>query len=37
MRVDVECGNAIKHILDGKEFPGKLTKDQADTVLEAAS
>lgn len=23
--------------VDGKEFPGELTKNQADTVLEAAS
>ena len=37
MRVDVECGGSIRAILDGKPFPGGLTKDQADTVLEAAS
>lgn len=37
MRVDVECGNSIRAILDGNKFPGNLTELQADTVLEAAS
>lgn len=37
MRVDVECGGSISAILDGKAFPGGLTKNQADTVLESAS
>ena len=37
MRVDVECGGTISSILDGEEFPGGLTKKQADTVLEAAA
>lgn len=37
MRVDLECGRTISAILDGKNFPGALTKDQTDTVLEAAS
>lgn len=36
-RVDLECGGTISSILADKEFPGALTKDQADTVLEAAS
>ena len=36
-RVDLECGGSISAILDGKKFPGNLTQDQADTVLEAAS
>ena len=36
-RVDLECGGTIKAILDGKDFPGKLTKDQADTVWESAA
>lgn len=37
MRVDAECGGSISAILSGREFPGGLTKEQADTVLESAS
>ena len=37
MRVDVECGGSISAILDDKKFPGNLTQNQADTVLEASS
>jgi len=37
MRVDVECGGSISAILDGRKFPGNLTQNQADTILEASS
>jgi len=36
-RVNLESGGSIFNILAGKDFPGALTKDQADTVLEASS
>jgi len=35
--VDLETGGSISELIGEEPFPGKLTKEQKETVLEAAA